>query len=143
MVRRIAIAAGVGVFALSGVAWAAQAGTYRGKTSQRHGTINLKVSADKVVKVTFADGTGVGSGCSQFGAVTPQFPVSLSSHAAIGRHGNFSITGSPRSGEVFKITAVFSANRVTGSFTDSIPIGQETGHGFTCSSGRVTFTATR
>ncbi len=149
MIRRIAGLAAVGalvgvvaVVGVVGVAAAAQGGTYSGKTSQHKGTISLKVSGGKVTKVTFVDGTGVGSGCSQFGAVSPQFPVSFRSHFTINAHGKFTGTGSPRSQELFKLTGTFSGKTVTGSFTDSIPIGQLTGNGFTCSSGKVTFKAT-
>ena len=92
--------------------------------------------------VTFVGGTGLpGSSCSAEGAVQPQFPVSFSSHMSISSHGNFSGSASPRQDEAFKISGRFSGRSVTGSFTDSIPIGQLTGHGFTCSSGKVTFTA--
>ena len=48
---------------------------------------------------------------------------------------------SPRQGESFKISGRFTGKTVSGSFTDTIPIGQLTGHGFKCSSGKVTFTA--
>jgi hypothetical protein len=143
MIRRIGALAIAGTLALAGVAWAAAAGTYSGKTSQPKGTISLKVSGGKIVHVSFADGTGHGSGCSSFGAAQPQFPVNFKSHITITKHGTFSTTASPRSEEVFKLTGRFSGKKATGSFTDSIPIGQETGHGITCSSGKVTFTATK
>jgi hypothetical protein len=42
---------------------------------------------------------------------------------------------------VFKISGHFTGKHVTGSFTDVVPIGQDTGHGTSCSSGKVTFTA--
>ncbi len=143
MMRRLAGLVVVGTLGLAGVAWAAQAGTYSGKTSQHKGTITLKVSGGKIANVSFVDGTGIGAGCAAAGAgvVSPQFPVSFRSHMAISRHGTFSGSASPRSEEAFKITGRFSGKSVTGSFTDSIPFGQESGNGFTCSSGKVTFTA--
>jgi hypothetical protein len=48
---------------LGGVAWAASAGTYSGKTSQKQGSIALTVKGGVVTRVKFVDGTGVGSGC--------------------------------------------------------------------------------
>jgi hypothetical protein len=141
MIRRIAAATAASTLALAGVALAAQSGTYSGKTSQRKGTISLKVSGHKVVHVAFVDGTGVGAKCGPDGAVDPQFPVSFSSHMTIGAHGTFSGTASPRQLEAFKISGRFTGKSVSGSFTDSIPIGQDTGNGFTCKSGKVTFKA--
>jgi hypothetical protein len=129
--------------AVAGVAWAAGAGTYSGSTSQRNGTISLKVSGGKVVRVTFVDGTGRGSGCSQFGATQPQFPVSFKSRLAIAKNGTFSGSAAPRDQEVFKISGRVSGHTITGSFTDRIPIGQLTSTPFTCSSGTVRYTARR
>jgi hypothetical protein len=143
MIRRISALATAGALALVGVASAAQAGSYSGKTSQHNGSISLKVSDRKIVQVKFADGTGMGSGCSSFGAPDPQFPVSFKSHMPIAENGTFSGTASPRDQEEFKITGRVSGNRITGSFTDRIPIGQLTSHPFTCSSGKVKYTATR
>jgi hypothetical protein len=143
MIRRISALATVGAITFVGVASAAQSGTYAGRTSQHSGTISLKVSHGKIVHVTFADGTGIGSGCSSFGAPDPQFPVSFKAHMPIAKNGTFSGNASPRDEEVFKITGHVSGNRITGSFTDRIPIGQLTSHPFTCSSGKVTYTATR
>jgi hypothetical protein len=143
MIRRISALATAGALALVGVASAAQAGTYSGKTSQRNGSISFKVSGGKIVHVKFADGTGMGSGCSSFGTPDPQFPVSFKAHMPIAKNGAFSGTASPRDQEVFKVTGRVSGNRITGSFTDRIPIGQLTSHPFTCSSGKVKYTATR
>ena len=112
-------------------------------TSQHSGTISLKVSGGKVVHVAFVDGTGHGSGCSQFAAAQPQFPVSFKSHMAIAKNGQFSGTASPRDQEVFKISGRVSGNKITGSFTDKIPIGQLTSKPFNCSSGTVRYTAKR
>ena len=142
VMRGIAVLVAVGALGLTGVAWAAQAGTYSGHTSQHKGTIILKVSHGKVVHVTFVDGTGVGPGCSSAGAVQPQFPVGFASHMTINAHGKFAGKASPRDQEVFKITGRFKGGRVSGSFTDSIPLGQLTSHGIRCSSGKVTYTAT-
>jgi hypothetical protein len=141
MIRRTVALAVAGVLVIAASASAAQSGTYSGKTSQHLGTISLKVSGNKVVHVKFADGVGHGAGCSSFGKVQPQFPVSFKSDFAI-KHGKFSGHASPRSQEVFKISGHVSGKRITGSFTDVVPIGQETGHGTNCSSGKVTFTAT-
>lgn len=142
MIRRVIAMTAIGALGLVAAAGAAQSGKYSGKTSQHKGTIGLKVSGGKVVHVTFADGTGSpASKCKSFGAVQPQFPVSFSSHMKIGPHGTFSGKSAPRQGESFKISGHFSRKSVSGSFTDSIPIGQLTGHGFKCSSGKVTFSA--
>ena len=143
MIRRSAVVAAVGALALAGVAWAAQAGTYTGQTSQHNGTISLKVNGGKVVHVMFADGTGRGAGCGMFGAAQPQFPVSYKTHLAIAKDGRFSGTASPRDQEVFKLSGRVSGKRITGSFTDVIPIGQLTSTPRKCSSGKVTYTATR
>jgi hypothetical protein len=145
MLRRIltgtviaTVVAGVG-----GVAWAATAGTYSGNTSQKQGSIALTVKSGVVTRVKFVDGNGVGSGCQAAGAgnVLPQFPVTFKAHFKITR-GKFSGKASPRSEEVFKISGTFKGQKVSGSFTDSIPIAQETTHGFTCRSGTVKYTAT-
>jgi hypothetical protein len=141
MVRKISALAIVGVLGAAAPALAAQSGTYFGKTSQPKGSITLKVSRGKVVKVTFADGIGMGSGCSLFKAVLPQFPYSFRSRMTISRSGRFSGRGSPRQQEVFKISGRFTARGASGSFTDTVPIEPEGGHGFVCSSGKVTFTA--
>ncbi len=141
MIRKIAAATVATTAVLAGVALGAQSGTYAGKTSQHKGTISLKVSGHKIVHIAFVDGTGVGANCSAEGAVDPQFPVSFNTHMTIGARGTFSGAASPRQLEVFKISGRFSGKRVSGSFTDSIPIGQDTGNGFKCSSGRVTFRA--
>lgn len=143
MVRRIGAVAAACALALAGVASAAGAGTYTGSTSQHSGTISLKVSGGKVVHVAFVDGTGHGSGCSQFAAAQPQFPVSFKSHMAIARNGKFSGTAAPRDQEVFKISGRVSGSKITGSFTDKIPIGQLTSKPFSCSSGTVRYTAKR
>ena len=145
MIRRIGALVGVGVLVLvlAGVASAAQAGTYSGKTSQHNGTIGLEVSGGKVVHVSFIDGTGHGSGCSQFGAAQPGTSVSFKSHLRIAKNGTFSGTASPRDQEVFKIVGRVSGKRITGSFTDAVPIGQLTSKPQTCSSGKVKYTATR
>ncbi len=142
MIRRVVAMTAVGVLVLAALAGAAQSGKYSGKTSQHKGTISLKISGGKVTHVTFVDGTGrPASKCATFGAVQPQFPVSFSSHMKIGAHGGFSGKASPRQGESFTISGRVGGKTVSGSFTDSIPIGQLTGHGFRCSSGKVTFTA--
>jgi hypothetical protein len=143
MIRRIGAMAAAGALAFAGVAWAATAGTYAGRTSQHNGSISLKVSGGKVVHVTFVAGNGRGSGCGSAAAAQPQFPVSFKSHLKIARNGTFSGTASPRDQEVFKISGHVGAKRVTGSFTDRIPLGQLTSAPHSCSSGKVTFTATR
>jgi hypothetical protein len=143
MVRRIGALAAACALAVTGVAWAAQAGTYSGSTSQHGGSITLKISKGKIVHVTFADGTGHGSGCSQYGTPQPQFPVSFKTHMAIAKSGKFSGTASPRDQEVFTLSGRVSAGKITGSFTDKIPIGQLTSHPFTCSSATVRYTAKR
>ena len=143
MVARIGAAVAAGVLVTAGVAWAAQAGTYKGTTSQRNGAITLKVSGGKVVHVTFADGTGRGSGCGQFAAVLPQYPVSFRTHMAIAGNGRFSGSAAPRDLEVFKISGRVSGRRISGSFTDKIPIGQDTSTPKWCTSGTVTYTASR
>lgn len=145
MIRRIGALVGVGVLVLvlAGVASAAQAGTYSGKTSQHNGTISLKVKNGNVVHVTFVDGAGMGSGCSSFAAPQPQFPVSFKAPLRIAKNGTFSGTASPRDQEVFKIVGRVSGKRITGSFTDAVPIGQLTSKPQTCSSGKVKYTATR
>jgi hypothetical protein len=143
MIRTIGALVGAGALALAGVASAAAAGTYSGKTSQHDGTISLKVKTGKVVHVTFVDGTGKGSGCGSFAAPQPQFPVSFKTHMAIAKNGSFSGTASPRDQEVFKLAGRVSGSKITGSFTDKIPIGQLTSKGFTCSSGKVKYTASR
>lgn len=61
----------------------------------------------------------------------------------IAKIGTFSGTASPRDEEVVKLTGRVSGKRITGSFTDAIPIGQLTSHPLTCFSGRVKYTATR
>ena len=143
MVCRIGAIAAACALAVAGVAYAAGAGTYTGNTSQHNGTIGLKVSGGKVVHVSFIDGTGHGSGCSQFGAAQPGTSVSFKSHLSISKNGQFSGTASPRDQEVFKISGRLSGSKITGSFTDKIPIGQLTSNPFTCSSGTVKYTAKR
>ena len=145
MIRKISALAAAGALTLADVASAAVAvaGTYSGKTSQHDGTISIKVSAGKVVHVTFVAGNGKGSGCSSLAAPDPQFPVSFKAHMPIAKIGTFSGTASPREEEVFKLTGRASGKRITGSFTDAIPIGQLTSHPLTCSSGKVKYTATR
>jgi hypothetical protein len=143
MVRRIGAVAVACALALTAVAWAAASGTYTGSTSQHNGTVSLKVSNGKIVHVSFVDGNGHGSGCSQFATAQPQFPVSFKAHMAIAKSGRFSGTASPRDQEVFKISGRVSAGKITGSFTDRIPIGQLTSKPFTCSSGTVRYTAKR
>jgi hypothetical protein len=143
MVRRIGAVAAACALATAGVAYATEAGTYSGNTSQHNGTISLKVSKGKIVHVTFVDGTGHGSGCSQFGEAQPQFPISFKARLAIAKNGKFSGTASPRDQEVFKISGRVSANKITGSFTDRIPIGQLTSKPASCSSGTVRYTAKR
>jgi hypothetical protein len=144
MIRRIAAVAGAAALVSTAAAWAVQSWKYSGKTTQHKGSISLKVSGGKVTHVTFVDGTGrPASKCTAFGAVQLQFPVSFSSHMKIGAHGSFSGKGSPRQGESFTISGRFTGKTVSGSFTDSIPIGQLTGRGFRCSTGKVTFTASR
>lgn len=143
MVLRIGAVVAAGSLALAGVAWATEGGTYAGKTSQHDGSISLKVGGGKVVHVTFVDGTGRGSGCGSFGAAQPQFPVSFKAHLAIAKDGVFSGSASPRDEEVFKLTGRVSGKRITGSFTDTIPIGQLTSTPRKCSSGTVKYTATR
>lgn len=145
MLRKILIGTVVAIVMLGvgGVAWAATAGTYSGKTSQKLGSIALTVKGGVVTRVKFVDGTGVGSGCQAAGAgtVLPQFPVTFNAHFKI-TGGKFSGKASPRSEEVFKISGTFKGHKASGSFTDSIPIAQETSHGFTCRSGTVKYTAT-
>jgi hypothetical protein len=144
VIRRIAAVATVAALVSTAAAGAAQSEKYSGKTSQHKGSISLKVSGGKVTHVTFVDGTGrPASKCASSGAVQPQFPVNFSSHMKISAHGAFSGKASPRQGESFTISGRFTGKRVSGSFTDSIPIGQLTGHGFRCSTGKVTFTASR
>ena len=143
MVRRIAGLVIVGGLALAGVAWAAQAGTYSGHTSQPKGSISLKVNQGKIVHVTFVAGNGHGAGCGPAATVQPQFPVSFKAHMAIARNGEFSGNASPRDLEMFKISGRLHGTRITGSFTDEIPLGQLTSTPKHCSSGKVTFTATR
>jgi len=143
MIRKISALAAAGALTLAGVASAAVAGTYSGKTSQHDGTISIKVSDGKVVHVTFVAGNGKGSGCSSFAAPDPQFPVSFKADMPITKNGTFRGTASPRDEEVFKLTGRVSGKRITGSFTDAIPIGQLTSHPLTCSSGKVKYTATR
>jgi hypothetical protein len=143
MIRRIGALVGAGALALAGVASAATTGTYSGKTSQHNGTISLKIKNGSVVHVAFVDGTGKGSGCSSFATPQPQFPVSFKAHMPIAKNGTFSGTASPRDQEVFKLTGHVSGSKITGSFTDKVPIGQLTSKGFTCSSGKVKYTATR
>jgi hypothetical protein len=67
--------------------------------------------------------------------------VTFNAHMKI-TGGKFSGQASPRSEELFKITGKFKGGKASGSFTDAIPIAQDTSHGFTCRSGRVTYAAT-
>jgi hypothetical protein len=139
MVRTISALAIVGILGAAAPALAARSGTYFGKTSQPKGSITLKVIRGNVVKVTFADGIGMGPGCSLFKAVLPEFPYSFRSHMPISRNGRFSGRGSPRQQEVFKISGRLTARGGSGFFTDTVPL--EGGLGFACSSGKVTFRA--
>jgi hypothetical protein len=143
MIRRIGALIATGTLAVAGVAWAAQAGTYTGRTSQHNGSIGLTVKKGKVVHVTFVDGTGRGSGCRSVAAAQPQFPVSFKAHMSIAKNGTFSGTVSPRDQEVFKLSGRVSGARITGSFTDQIPLGQLTSTPKTCRSGKVSYTVTR
>ncbi len=143
MMRRIGALASVCALAVAGVAPAAQGQTYTGRTSQRDGSISLTVKGGKVVHVSFVAGNGHGSGCTEAAAPLPKFPVTFKPRWTISKHGTFSGTVSPRDQEVFKITGRVTGSKITGSFTDQIPLGQLTSHPVTCRSGKVTFTAVR
>jgi hypothetical protein len=144
MIRRIAALAAAGALAVAGVAWATQAaGAYTGRTSQHDGSISLTVKGGKVVRVSFVAGTGHGSGCTEAAAPLPKFPVTFKTHWAISKHGTFTGSASPRDREVFTLTGRVTGAKITGSFTDQIPLGQLTSHPDTCRSGKVTFTAVR
>jgi hypothetical protein len=144
MIRRIAALAAMGALAVAGVASATlAAGVYTGRTSQHDGSISLTVKGGRVVRVSFVAGNGHGSGCTEAAAPLPKFPVTFKSHWAISTRGTFSGSASPRDQEVFKVTGRVTGVRITGSFTDQIPLGQLTSHPDTCRSGKVTFSAVR
>ena len=144
MIRRIGALVGAGALVLAGVASAAVAGTYPGKTSQHDGSISLKVKNGKrrprIVRRWHREGLRLQLVRR---SPQPQFPVSFKTHMALAKNGTFSGTASPRDQEVFKLTGRVSGGKITGSFTDKVPIGQLTSKGFTCSSGKVKYTATR
>jgi len=144
-VRAVAVGTLVVLMVSVGVSSAATfpAGTYAGRTSQSQGTISFKVSGGKITRIAFVDGTEVGKGCASVGAPAPQYPVKFTTHIELAKGGHFSATAAPRQDEVFKIAGKLKGATVVGSFTDSIPIGQDTGKGFTCKSGKVTYSATR
>jgi hypothetical protein len=141
MFRRIVVGAAIALACGASAAWAASAGVYSGTTSQSQGSIVLTVKGAAVTRVKFVAGNGVGKGCSEAAAVQPQYPVKFNAQMKI-KDGRFSGKASPRSEEVFKIAGKLTGKTISGWFTDSIPIGQDTGKGYTCSSGTVKFTAT-
>jgi hypothetical protein len=140
MIRRIALGAGVALACMASAAWAANAGVYAGTTSQSLGSIALTVKGAAVTRIRFVAGDGVGKGCTAAGVVQPEYPVKFNAQLQI-KGGKFSGKASPRSEEVFKIAGKFTGKTISGWFTDSIPIGQDTGKGYTCRSGTVKFTA--